>query len=97
MEFTHTPLPSANSALSVEKFGLNNPTRPYGVVAKYLEDLFTPYLHLVKFNTTVEKLEKIDKEWVITLRQSGNKHDYWWTERFGKSCQLFFSLRVGIR
>lgn len=90
MAFTHTPFPKINSAESVRKFGPNNPTLPWKVVAKYLEDLFEPYLHLVTFKTTVEKLEKIGGEWDVTLRQSGRKrqdgreYDYWWTERFGE-------------
>ncbi|RDW70983.1 putative dimethylaniline monooxygenase [Coleophoma cylindrospora] len=88
MEFTHTPFPKVNSAGSVEKYGRNNPTRPYEVIAQYLEDLFTPYLHLVTLNTTIEKLEKDGEEWVVTLRQSrrkrqsGSVYDYWWTEKF---------------
>ena len=67
------PFPKVNSAGSVEKYGSHNPARPYKIVAKYLENLFTPYLHLVTFNTTVERLEKVDEEWVVTLRQSGTK------------------------
>lgn len=87
MAFTHTPFPQVNSALTTERFGPNNPTHPWRVVAGYLEDLFAPYLHLVTLNTTLEKLEKQGDEWVLTLRQSGRKYrgqevDYWWTERF---------------
>lgn len=87
MEFTHTPLPRINSALSTKRFGPNNPTRPFRTVAGYLEDLFTPFLHLVTLNTTLEKLEKSDGQWTLTLRQSekeyrGQTSDYWWTEEF---------------
>ncbi|PVH80841.1 putative dimethylaniline monooxygenase [Cadophora sp. DSE1049] len=87
MEFTHTPFPKINSALSTERYGHGNPTRPYAVVAGYLEDLIAPYLHLVTLNTTLEKLKKEGEEWVLTLRQSGvenrgQKADYWWNERF---------------
>ncbi|KAK0127977.1 hypothetical protein ONS96_007471 [Cadophora gregata f. sp. sojae] len=87
MEFTHTPFPKIYSAASTERYGHGNPTRPYAVVAGYLEDLIAPYLHLVTLNTTLEKLEKDAKEWVLTLRRSGlesrgQKVDYWWIERF---------------
>lgn len=89
MAFSHTPFPKDNSAGSLERYGAANPTRPYKVIAKYLEDLFIPYLHLVTFNTTFERVEKVGEEWVITLRklgrkrQDGNEYDYWWTETFG--------------
>ncbi|KAH9208303.1 putative dimethylaniline monooxygenase [Leptodontidium sp. 2 PMI_412] len=87
MEFTHTPFPKINSALTTERYGHNNPTRPYAVVAGYLDDLIAPYLNLVTLNTTLEKLEKDGEVWVLTLRQTGResrgeKVDYWWTERF---------------
>ncbi|KAI9932001.1 hypothetical protein ASPWEDRAFT_171871 [Aspergillus wentii DTO 134E9] len=87
MAFTHTPFPEVNSAQSVEKLGRANPTRPFRLVAGYLEDLFKDYLHLVSFNTTVEKVEKKGEEWIVTLRRSGQLHhgehrDYWWQETF---------------
>jgi hypothetical protein len=88
MEFTHTPFPEINSASSVEKYRLNNPTLPYKVVAKYLEDLFTPYLHLITLNTTVERLEKDGEEWVITLRQSGRKRQDLWLGHFQEAVTL---------
>jgi thioredoxin reductase len=94
MAFTHTPFPKINSERLVEKYGSHNPTRPYKVVAKYLEDLFTPYLNLVTFNTTVEALAKVGEERLVTFRQSGRKrqdekeYDYWWKERFSKCAVL---------
>lgn len=87
MEFTHTPFPVVNSSLSVERFGPSNPTRPFRVVAQYLENLAKDYLHLISFNTTVEKVEKKDKKWIVTLRRPhqlyhGQRADYWWQEHF---------------
>jgi hypothetical protein len=87
MSFTHTPFPEVNSASSIKQFGHSNPTRPFKVVAGYLEDLFKTYHHLTSFNTTVEKVEKRGNEWVLTLRQSGHvqhgsQSDYWWQEHF---------------
>ncbi|KIH88852.1 dimethylaniline monooxygenase [Sporothrix brasiliensis 5110] len=87
MAFTHTPFPVVNSPVSIERFGHNNPSRPYGVITNWIEDLFKPYLSLVTLRTTVEKVDKRGKEWVLTLRRSGllyrgKPHDYWWTEAF---------------
>lgn len=87
MEFTYASIPKINSALSVRRYGFANPTRPYKVVAGYLEDIFTKYIHLVTFNTTLERLEKKNDKWELTLRRSGvlyrgESKDYWWTETF---------------
>ena len=87
MAFTHSPFPEANSALSVRQYGKSNPSRPFRVVASYLEDLFKEYLHLVSFNTTVERVEKKDGKWTVTLRKPGHPRnnqpvDYWWQEHF---------------
>jgi thioredoxin reductase len=87
MAFTHTPLPNRYSASSTRNLGHSNPTRPFRVVAKYLEDFFQDYLHLASLNTTVEKVEKLGHQWNLTLRQSGhsdgtNPKDYWWEEQF---------------
>lgn len=87
MAFTHTPFPTTNSALSIERYGRENPTRPFRVVSGYLEDLFQDYHHLTSFNTTVENVDKIGDGWVLTLRRSdqlrrGQPHEYWWQEKF---------------
>ncbi|KAE8145457.1 hypothetical protein BDV25DRAFT_164662 [Aspergillus avenaceus] len=87
MAFTHTPFPEVNSAVSVRQYGRANPSRPFRVVAAYLEDLFRDYLHLVSFKTTVEKVEKHGDKWTLTLRRSTTLHDnqssdYWWQEQF---------------
>ncbi|KAE8448842.1 hypothetical protein EG329_008844 [Mollisiaceae sp. DMI_Dod_QoI] len=87
MAFTHTPFPEDNSADSVRRYGANNPTRPYKVIQQYLEDLYKDYRHLLSLNTTVERVEKIGEEWVLTLRKSdeqvrGQNRDYWWQEKF---------------
>jgi cation diffusion facilitator CzcD-associated flavoprotein CzcO len=87
MAFTHTPFPEINSADSIHRYGPNNPTRPYQVVERYIEDGFKDYRHLLSLNTTVESVEKVGQEWVLTLRKSGEKFkgekkDYWWQEKF---------------
>ncbi|EXJ83956.1 hypothetical protein A1O3_04623 [Capronia epimyces CBS 606.96] len=87
MSFTYAPFPMINSAFGVSRYGLNNPTRPWKVVKKYLEDLFAPYLQYLSLNTRVEKIEKVDDKWLLTLRRSnlvyqGKTHDFWWQETF---------------
>ncbi|KAB8236264.1 uncharacterized protein BDW43DRAFT_323986 [Aspergillus alliaceus] len=87
MAFTHTSLPKINSALSIRQYGKSNPSRPFRVVSAYLADLLQEYLHLVSFNTTVEKVEKNGEKWTVTLRRSGQLPDnqpaeYWWQEHF---------------
>ncbi|OKL59257.1 hypothetical protein UA08_05510 [Talaromyces atroroseus] len=87
MAFTHTPFPEVNSPLSIQRFGRGNPTRPYTAIAEWIEDLFKPFLPFVSLNTTVEKVAKQGKEWILTLRKTGQvyrgkEHDYWWTETF---------------
>ncbi|KAJ5568040.1 hypothetical protein N7450_010526 [Penicillium hetheringtonii] len=87
MAFSHTPFPLINSAQSTRYLGRSNPTRPFRVVAKYLDDIFKDYLHLSSFNTTVVKVEKKLGKWNLVLRQSGHSNngepqDYWWEEQF---------------
>jgi len=87
MAFSHTPFPKINSANSVAQYGANNPSRPWQIVAGYIEDGFKDYRHLLSLNTTVERVEKIGTEWVLTLRKSnwkykGQDQDYWWQEKF---------------
>jgi cation diffusion facilitator CzcD-associated flavoprotein CzcO len=87
MEFTHTPFPLVNSAISVRQLGHANPSRPFRVVAGYLEDILRPYLDLVTFSTTIERVEKIGSKWRVTARQRGHFHrnkpaEYWWAEEF---------------
>ena len=89
MEFTYASIPKINSALSVRRFGQANPTRPWQIVAEYLQEIFSRYLHRVTFNTTVESVRKnaLTEKWDIVLRQQkpnteGREQDYWWTESF---------------
>ena len=86
MAFTHTPIPQRNTAVSVERLGPRNPSRPFRVVSRYLQDLVESYIPLISFNTTVEKVEKDGSQWVLTLRRPGQRQkqilDFWWQEKF---------------
>ena len=81
MAFTYAPFPVVNSPASIERYGHGNPSRPYGVIANWIEDLFRPFLSHLSLSTTVERVEKRGKEWVLTLRRAGQlyrgtAHDY---------------------
>lgn len=70
MAFTHTPIPDANSPISIERYGAGNATRPCHVVAQYLSDLLKKYHGNISFNTTVVSVEKIKTgKWRLTLRR----------------------------
>ena len=40
------------------------------------------YQDCISYSTTVERAEKINGEWKLTLRKEGKSKDYWWTEFF---------------
>lgn len=40
------------------------------------------YQDYVSYSTTVERAEKVDGEWKLTLRKEGKAQDYWWSEYF---------------
>ncbi|KAL4919519.1 hypothetical protein BDW62DRAFT_216933 [Aspergillus aurantiobrunneus] len=87
MSFTHRDFPLVNSAVSVRQLGRGNPSRPFRVVSGYLEDLARPYLDLISFRTTVERVEKVGRKWRVTVRQGGHFYrnqpaEYWWQEEF---------------
>ncbi|OJI99930.1 hypothetical protein ASPVEDRAFT_51218 [Aspergillus versicolor CBS 583.65] len=87
MAFTHTPIPDANSPISIERYGAENATRPYHVVAQYLFDLLKKYHGNVSFNTTVVSVEKIETgKWRLTLRRlevhGTEASDIWSQEEF---------------
>jgi len=87
MAFTYKPFPTDNSADSILRLGKNNATRPWQVVAHYLEEIAEPFAHLISLNTHVERVRKTGKKWILTLRKTefqyrGEKRDYWWNEEF---------------
>lgn len=54
------------------------------MVQRYVQGLVDRkgYPDLVSYNTTVERAEKLGKEWKVTLRRRGESTDYWWVEWF---------------
>ena len=86
MCFTQEPLPEILSKQTLARYGPGAPFRHRSVVRDWVEKIFTRGGHdkLVEFNTTVEKAEKQDDKWILTLRKEspGQKTDYWWQESF---------------
>lgn len=51
-------------------------------VLSYIKALHSRHEEHLVLNTAVEKTEKRDSEWVLTLRRSGPETDYWYQESF---------------
>lgn len=84
MEFSQEPIPARRSDHSISLHGNDTPFRSHHVIRQYVEDLVNRkgYQDFVEYNTTVELVEKDGEEWRLVLRKSGERHDYWWEERF---------------
>lgn len=84
MSFSQESIPTQRSALSISRHGEDTPFRHHSIVQKYIASLINrnEYEKLVSYNTTVEKAEKIGKEWRLVLRKDGKGDDAWWEEWF---------------
>ena len=84
MEFSQEPIPVERSASSIARHGLDTPFRPYQTIQKYVASLVdrNGYADLISYNTTVERVTKLNGEWEVVLRKSGQSTDYWWKEYF---------------
>jgi cation diffusion facilitator CzcD-associated flavoprotein CzcO len=87
MSFTYKPFPIGESAASIHRLGPQNSTKPWRVVAGYLEEIAEPYTNLISLNTHVESVRKLGSKWILTLRKTGHNikreiRDFWWQESF---------------
>lgn len=84
MQFSQEDIPNQKSQRSIDRHGVETPFRHWHVIRDYLQSLVyrNNYNSLVSYNTTVEKVEKVSGEWVLTLRKSEEDHDSWWQESF---------------
>ncbi|PLB47482.1 FAD/NAD(P)-binding domain-containing protein [Aspergillus steynii IBT 23096] len=86
MSFSQEPIPVVRSEASVKVHGPDTPFRHHTVIQKYIEGLLdrNGYQHWVEYNTTVERAEKTDGKWTLTLRRGARdaNEDYWWQEEF---------------
>jgi hypothetical protein len=83
MSFTDKPFPKKLSEYAIAQYGDKNvPFRHHSVIREWIEGLFAPYEKLLELNTTLERAEKINNEWVLTLRKEFAGRNYWWQETF---------------
>ncbi|KAF2662129.1 putative dimethylaniline monooxygenase [Lophiostoma macrostomum CBS 122681] len=86
MCFSDEPIPRKVSARTLANFGPEAPFRHRDVMQRWVQDVFRRGKHeqLIEFNTAVERVDKKDQEWVLTLRKSdpGLRDNVWWQERF---------------
>lgn len=82
MEFSQEPIPDIKTDLSVQRHGEDTPFRHHSVIQEYIEGLADPFESLIRYNTTVEKVEKVDSKWQLVLREGDSLRDYWSIENF---------------
>ncbi|KAM0332519.1 hypothetical protein ACHAQA_002802 [Verticillium albo-atrum] len=86
MAFTQEPIPESVSDFTRAQYGPESPFRHREIIRQWVEDVFTRGGHtgLVEYNTSVERAEKRDDEWVLTLRRAvpGQEKNEWWQETF---------------
>ncbi|KAJ4294328.1 hypothetical protein N0V90_008018 [Kalmusia sp. IMI 367209] len=86
MCFSNEPIPEVLSDRTIAKFGKEAPFRHREVMQKWVQSVFHRGGHgnLIEFNTSVEQVEKIGNEWILTLRKAApeSDQDIWWQEHF---------------
>ena len=84
MSYTQEPFPKDLSERTLEEYGPDAPFRHHSVIRNWIEGIFTRAgrNNILELNTTVEKAEKINGEWVLTLRKETSARSYWWRESF---------------
>ncbi|KAK3693298.1 hypothetical protein B0T22DRAFT_525709 [Podospora appendiculata] len=84
MSYTQEPFPTTLSPQTLAKYGPDAPYHHREVIREWVEGIFVRGGHdkLLSLSTTVERAEKKDGEWVLTLRKEHPGKDYWWQEKF---------------
>jgi hypothetical protein len=84
MSYTQYPFQDTLSERILEKYGPGAPFRDRELVREWVEGIFVRngYDKLLELNTTVERAEKKDGKWVLTLRKEGPSKNHWWQEKF---------------
>jgi thioredoxin reductase len=82
MEFSQEPIPDIKTDLSVQRHGKDTPFRHHSVIQEYIEGLADPFESLIRYNTTVERIEKVGTKWQVVLREGDSLRDYWSIENF---------------
>lgn len=84
MSYTQYPFQDTLSERILEQYGPGAPFRDRELVREWVEDIFVRNGRgkLLELNTTVERAEKKDGKWVLTLRKEGPSKNHWWQEKF---------------
>ncbi|KAH6876346.1 hypothetical protein B0T10DRAFT_521172 [Thelonectria olida] len=84
MSYTQEPFPDQLSDRTLAEYGPDAPYRHHTTIRDWIEGIFTRGSHekLLELDTTVEKAEKVNGEWILTLRKVVNSRNYWWREAF---------------
>ncbi|KAJ4244751.1 hypothetical protein NW762_014327 [Fusarium torreyae] len=84
MSYTQEPFPNKLSKKSLEEYGPGAPFRHHSTIREWVEGIFARGGHnkLLELETTVERVVKENREWVVTLRKVVNGRNYWWRETF---------------
>ncbi|TGZ76792.1 dimethylaniline monooxygenase [Ascodesmis nigricans] len=84
MEFSAEPIVGKASEVSIARHGEDTPFKHNSIISSWVAGLLSRngYEDFVEYNTTVERAEKVDGVWRLTLRKKGIKSDYWWVEEF---------------
>lgn len=84
MSYTQEPFPTDLSERALAEYGPHAPYRHHTAIRGWIENIFSRvgYENFLELNTTVEKVEKVQAEWVLTLRKESSARNYWWRESF---------------
>ena len=84
MSFSEEPFPNKLSDRTLSEYGPDSPYRHHSVIREWIESIFTRGSNdkLLELNTTVERAEKSNSEWTLTLRKETLGRNYWWRETF---------------
>lgn len=84
MSFTEEAIPEERTENSIALHGPETPFRHWTVIRDFVQGLVNRngYQDLVSYSTTVERAEKVGREWKVTLRKEGRDEDEWWVEWF---------------
>lgn len=83
MSFSYSDFSDERTEESVKFFGPNHPFRHHSVVKDYIQKEIAKFENLVQYNTSVEKVVKHGRQWIISLRvinKNNKKYDYWYEE-----------------
>ncbi|KAF4455771.1 hypothetical protein F53441_1970 [Fusarium austroafricanum] len=84
MCYTQEPFPDKLSKRTLDEYGPGAPFRHHSTICEWIEGIFTRGGHdkLLELETAVERVEKVNDEWIVTLRKVLDGHNYWWQETF---------------